>query len=144
MKKFLSKFSDFTLTIILEGIIGVVAVALSFIGFMFGQYGWTIGIATGTVLAMLSTVMVFKGSDAAIRENKTGLYLLFYFLRMIFFIGIMVVFALLQYKMQIEAFYFSIWGALIGYTPMFILLIVGQIKGTHDLDKKIQEKNKEE
>ncbi len=144
MKKFLSKFSDFTLTIILEGIIGVVAVALSFIGFKFGQYGWTIGIATGTVLAILSTVMVFKGSDAAIRENKTGLYLLCYFLRMLLFIGIMVVFALLQYKIKNEIFNFSIWGALIGYTPMFILLIVGQYKGTHDLDKKIQEKSKEE
>lgn len=144
MKKFLIKFSDFTLTMFLEGIIGVVAVALSCIGFVYGQYGWAIGIATGTVVALLSTVMVFKGSDAAIRDNRTAIYLLCYFLRMILFIGVLVLFAILQYKMKVEVFYFSIWGALIGYTPMFILLVVGQIKGSHDLDKKIQEKSKED
>ncbi len=144
MKKFLSKFSDFTLTIILEGIIGVVAVALSFIGFKFGKYGWTIGCATGTVLAMLSTVMVFKGSDAAMRANKMGLYFLFYFLRMVLFIGVMVVFAILQYKSEIHVFDYSLFGTLIAYTPMFIILIVGQVKGNHDLDKKVQEKAKEE
>lgn len=144
MKKFLQKFNDLTLTIFLEGIIGVVAIGLSFIGFAYGQTGWTIGIASGTVVAMLSTVLVFRGSDAAIKETKTGLYLLFYFVRMILFIGVMLVFALFQYKIKNQVFDYSIWGALIGYTPMFVLLIVGQVKGTHELDKKIKEKEKEE
>lgn len=144
MKKFLLKFSDLTLTIMLEGIVGIIATGLSCIGFAYSQTGWAIGISTGTFVAMLSTVLVFKGSDAAIRDSKTALYLLFYFLRMILFVGVMVVFALLQYKFNNPKFDYSVFGALIGYTPMFVILIIGQIKGTHDMDKKIEEKNKEE
>jgi len=144
MKKFLLKFNDLQLTILLEGIIGVVAIGLSCIGFAFNQFGWAIGISTGTLVAMISTLLVFKGSDGAIRDSKTGLYLLSYFVRMILFVGVMVVFAVLQYKVKAPAFTNSIWGALIGYTPMFVILIVGQLKSTHDIDKKIKEKDKEE
>ena len=144
MKKFFKKFNDLELTILLEGIIGITIIALSFIGFAYGQRGWALGSSVGTVVAMISTLLVFKGSEGAMKENKTGLYLLFYFLRMILFVGMMIFFALMQYKVKNHYFDYSIWGALIGYTPMFIILIVGQIKGTHDLDKKIKEKNKEE
>ena len=144
MKKFLLKFSDLQVTIILEGIVGVLAVALCCIGFAFNRPGWAVGAATGTLFAMLSTLTVFKGSDSATKENKPALYLLFYFLRMVLFVGMIVFFAIMQYKVKIVAFYYAIWGSLIGYTPMFIILIVGQLRGTHKLDKKIQEKNKEE
>lgn len=144
MKKFLLKFNELTLTILLEAFVGLLAVGLSFIGFAYGQTGWAIGISTGTLLAMVSTLMVFKGSDSAIRDNRPGLYILFYFLRMVLFVGVMVLFALMQYKVKNANFNYSIWGALIGYTPMFIILIIAQIKGNHDLDKKVEEKNKEE
>ena len=144
MKKFLLKFNDLELTILLQGIIGLVAVGLSFLGFIYDQPGWAIGVASGTLVAAISTLLVFKGSDYAMKGNKTGLYLLFYFLRMILFVGLMVFCAVMQYKVKNDRFNYSIWGALIGYTPMFVILIVGQIKGNRDLDKKVAEKNKEE
>ena len=144
MKKFLQKFNDLELTIFLEGIIGIIAIGLSFIGFIYDQTGWAIGVSTGVFVSMVSTVLVFKGSDFAMRETKAGLYFLFYIARMILFIGIMVFFAIMQYKVENHHFDYSIWGALIGYAPMFVILIVGQVKGNHDLDKKIQEKSKEE
>lgn len=144
MKKFLKKFNDLQLTIFLEGIIGVVAIALCCIGFAYSRPGWAVGAATGTLFAMISTLTVFKGSDSATKESKPGLYLLFYFIRMVLFVGMVVFFVLMEYKAKIPAFYCGIWGFLIGYTPMFIILIVGQIKGNHNLDKKIQEKNKDE
>ena len=144
MKKFFKKFNDLQFTIFLEGIIGVLVIGLSCIGLVFNQTGWLIGAATGTVVAILSTLLVFKGSDGAMRETKMGLYFLFYFVRMLLFIGIMILFAVLQYKLKVSAFDYSIFGALIGYTPMFIILIVGQVKGNRDLDKKVAEKNKEE
>ena len=144
MKKFLSKFNDLELTILLEGIIGVIAVGLSFIGFAKGEPGWAIGVSTGTIIAMVSTLLVFKGSEFAMKENKTALYLLFYFIRMVLFVGVMVFFALMQFKVKNDRFDNAIWGSLIGYTPMFVILIIGQIKGNRDLDKKVAEKNKEE
>lgn len=144
MKKFLQKFTDLELTIILEGIIGVVAVGLSCIGFAFNQPGWAIGVATGVIVSMISTLFVFKGSEFAMKGNKAGLYLLFFFLRMALFVGMTVFFALMQYKVHNHRFDYSIWGGLIGYTPMFIILIIGQVKGNRELDKKIEEKNKEE
>ena len=144
MKKFLTKFNDLQITLLLEGVIGIITIGLSCIGLAFDAPGWTIGAATGVAVSLLSTLLVFKGSDGAMRANKMGLYFLFYFLRMVLFIGIMVVFAILQYKLQIHSFDYSLFGALIAYTPMFIILIVGQVKGNHDLDKKVQEKAKEE
>lgn len=144
MKKFLKKFTDLELTILLEGIIGVIAVGLSCIGFAFDQPGWAIGVATGVIVSMVSTLLVFKGSEFAMKDNKAGLYLLFFFLRMVLFIGMTVFFALMQYKVKNDRFDYSIWGGLIGYSPMFIILIIGQIKGNHDLDKKIEAKSKEE
>lgn len=144
MRNFFKKYNDLELTILLEGVIGIVVIGLSFIGFAFDQTGWVLGSSVGTVVAMMSTLFVFKGSDSAMKENKTGLYLLFYFLRMILFVGMMIFFALMQFKVKNYHFNYSIWGALIGYSPMFIILIIGQIKGTHKLDKKIEEKDKEE
>ncbi len=144
MKKFLEKVDALELTRVLEGLVGIVAIGLSFIGFAFDQPGWAIGVSTGVIVSMFSTLLVFKGSDYAMKGSKTGMYLLFYFLRMILFVGTMIFFALMQYKVLNDRFNYSIWGALIGYTPMFVLLIVGQVKSTHEMDKKVREKDKEE
>ena len=73
MKKFLSKFNDLELTILLEGVIGVIAIGLSFIGFIKGQTGWAIGVSTGVIVSMVSTLLVFKGSEFAMKETKTGI-----------------------------------------------------------------------
>lgn len=128
MKQKLASLSELQRMLLLAALVSVVLIGLSCIGLAFNQPGWLIGVSLGSLVEILSIVLLYKGSSEVLKEQKPGIFLLFYGLRMILFIGLIVGLVLLQYKANIEIFTNSFWGALIGYTPMQLIVIIVSIR----------------
>lgn len=128
MNNRLSNLSELQKMLLLAALVSVVLIGLSCIGLAFGQPGWLIGVASGSIVEIISIVLLYKGSSEVLKAQKPGLFLLFYALRMILFIGLILGLVLLQYKAQIEVFTNSFWGALIGYTPMQLVVIIVSLR----------------
>lgn len=119
--------------------VSVIFLGLSCIGLIFNQPGWLIGVAIGSVVEMINIVLLYKGSTEILKNEKPALFLLFYSLRMLLFVGVILGLVLLQYKAEIEVFNYSFWGALIGYTPMQTIVIV--ISAKHKANEVKKETN---
>lgn len=128
MNNRLSNLSELQKMLLLAALVSVVLIGLSCISLAFGQPGWLIGVASGSIVEIISIVLLYKGSSEVLKAQKPGLFLLFYALRMILFIGLILGLVLLQYKAQIEVFTNSFWGALIGYTPMQLVVIIVSLR----------------
>ena len=128
MKQKLASLSELQRMLLLATLVSVVLIGLSCIGLAFNQPGWLIGVSLGSLVEILSIILLYKGSSEVLKEQKPGIFLLFYGLRMILFIGLIVGLVLLQYKANIEIFTNSFWGALIGYTPMQLIVIIVSIR----------------
>ena len=128
MKQKLASLSELQRMLLLAALVSVVLIGLSCIGLAFNQPGWLIGVSLGSLVEILSIILLYKGSSEVLKEQKPGIFLLFYGLRMILFIGLIVGLVLLQYKANIEIFTNSFWGALIGYTPMQLIVIIVSIR----------------
>lgn len=63
-----------------------------------------------------------------LKEGRTPLFLVFYFLRMFLFAGGIILCVVMQYVLHIEPFTYSFWGVLIGFTPMQIIVMVVMAK----------------
>ncbi len=128
MKQKLASLSELQRMLLLAALVSIVLIGLSCIGLAFNQPGWLIGVSLGSLVEILSIILLYKGSSEVLKEQKPGIFLLFYGLRMILFIGLIVGLVLLQYKANIEIFTNSFWGALIGYTPMQLIVIIVSIR----------------
>ena len=128
MKQKLASLSELQRMLLLAALVSIVLIGLSCIGLPFNQPGWLIGVSLGSLVEILSIILLYKGSSEVLKEQKPGIFLLFYGLRMILFIGLIVGLVLLQYKANIEIFTNSFWGALIGYTPMQLIVIIVSIR----------------
>lgn len=124
----LTKLSELQASLVLAGIISLVIIGLSCIGFFFNQPGWTIGAVIGAVIEIVYLILVDKGSSLALKESKTSLSLMLYFVRMILLVGIFAVLVLLQYSLKVEAFYNSCWGMIIAFAPSTLITVVIQTK----------------
>ena len=124
MKEKLANLSELKKMLLLCLVVSVVLIAASSIGLFFNQPGWIIGVSLGCVIEAINIVLLYKGSSQILKAEKPGMFLLFYALRMVLFIGVILGLVLLQYKANIEAFNYSFWGALIGYTPMQAIVII--------------------
>ena len=96
----------------------------SLVGLFFGQHGWLIGVVSGSSVELINIVLLYKGSSEILKNEKPVLFLAFYALRMALFIGLILILVLFQYKANFTVFNWSFIGALIGYTPMQIVVIV--------------------
>ena len=124
MKKYnFANLSEFQRLLIIWGLVSVVLIGGSCLGLIWNQPGWVIGVSLGSLVELVNIILLLKGTTQILRQEKPGLFLLFYFLRMILFVGLILALVLLQYKAQIEVFRNSFWGALIGYTPMQIIVV---------------------
>lgn len=128
MNRRLTKLSELQATLLILGIVGVVLVALSSIGFFFEQPGWMIGVAIGTLATFVNAILVDIGSTATLRDEKTAIYLLAYFVRMIVFVGLFAMLAFFDFKLKYVAFKNSCWGMFIGFIPSTLVTIVVQMK----------------
>ena len=128
MRKSLANLTELQKMLLLALLVSLFLMACSCIGLFFNQPGWLIGVSIGSVVEIINIVLLYKGSNQVLKEEKPGLFLLFYAVRMILFVGVVLVLVLLQYKAYIEAFNYSFWGALIGYTPMQLVVVIVSLK----------------
>lgn len=94
---------------------------------VFNLWGLTIGWAMGTVVTVISNVLLFfsgnRISQNAINDDKgTGLAILFYFVRYAMYIGIFVVCAFLHWKAKNEYFTWSIFTCAGSLLPSSLII----------------------
>ena len=128
MKKGFANLSELQKMLVLAAIVSVFLIAGSCVGLFFNQPGWLIGVTLGSLVEILNIFLLYRGSGQVLKEEKAGYFLLFYAIRMLLFIGLILVLVLLQYKANIEVFEYSFIGALIGYTPMQVVVIIVSVK----------------
>lgn len=124
MKNYLAKCSDLKKMVLLASLIGIVLTLASIAGAVFGQFGWMIGVVIGTIVEVVNLFLLYKSSELALKETKSSLFLLLYFVRMIFYVAGILVLVLLQYFWHISFFDNSFWGFIIGISPMQIVVII--------------------
>lgn len=143
MKNYLKNCSDLAKLLLAASIVGIVLILASIVGIVFGQPGWMIGIALGTVVELVNIYLLYKGSELALKHFKASLFIIVYFTRMTLYIAGILVLVLMQYQFNIEVFNNSFWGFLIGITPMQAVVIIVMAKsGKSPID--IAEKKEEE
>lgn len=114
--------------IILAVFISVILLLISLIGVFNNQPGWLFGILIGSLIEIINIVLLFKGSESSLKEEKSGFFVLAYFLRMVLFAGGIILCAVLQYFLKIEIFKYSLWGVLIGYSPTQLVVIIEMLR----------------
>ena len=100
MKKGSVKLNEFQASLVITA---VVTFLLSIVGLVFailGKPGWLIGIGVGAVVDFVYLWLMSVGSTLALKESKTGLFLVTYFLRMAVFVGLFALLVILQYVLQ--------------------------------------------
>lgn len=134
MKRHLTKLSELQATLLLSGIVSMVLLAISAIGFIYNQPGWMIGVAIGSLASLVSIYLTQVASVKTLKDSKAGIYLLAYFGRMILFVGFFAMLVIMQFKLNIDVFKNSCWGMIIAYFPSVIITIVVQLntKGEND------------
>ena len=128
MKEKISNLSELTKMLLLATLVALISLGIALIPlFTLNLPGWLIGIAMGSFIEIISIILLYKGSEIALSSFKAWHFLLFYFTRMTLFLAGMVVAALLQYGIAsfapVEVFKYALWGVLIGYAPMQIVVI---------------------
>lgn len=92
---------------------------------LFNWYFLLIGWGSGSVVSLINLVLTFKGSTLLTLEKpKTGIYILFYALRMILFIGLFILFAVLQWVVKVEITYWAILPCAITILPSHVMLMI--------------------
>ena len=127
--------SELKKMLVLALFVSLILIGCSCIGLAFNQPGWLIGVAIGSSIEVINIILLYKGSGEILKNEKPALFLAFYALRMLLVIGVILGLVLLQYKAKIAAFEYSFWGALIGYTPMQLIVVIVSIR--HKDEKKI-------
>ena len=127
MKKKLTKLTELQASFLIAGIISVILLIASSVGLFFKQPGWMIGGVIGTGVEFLFIWLVNVGATMTLKESKTGLFLLTYFLRVIAFIGPFALLVILQYLVKVEVFFNSCWGMLIAFAPGTFITIATQL-----------------
>ncbi len=153
MIKAFKKLNELYRMLIIASIVAIFLMLLSLILlFAFSQSGWLIGIAIGSVIALINIFLLYKGSEFATKKQKPFIFLLFYFVRMfLFFIGFLLTalfgfgisFKGVTYFEAIPVFYNSIWGVLIAYSPIQVVVILTMFINKH-LESKDEIKKGEE
>ena len=127
MKKGSIKLSEFQASLVITA---VVIFLLAIVGLVFailGKPGWLIGIVVGGAVDFIYLWLMNLGSTLALKESRTGLFLLTYFLRMIVFVGLFALLVVLQYVLHVEVFNNSCWGMLIAFVPVTFITIAAQL-----------------
>ena len=127
MKKGSTKLSEFQASLVITGVVSFLLIVVGTIFAFLGKPGWLIGLAIGSLVDFLYIWLMHLGSSLALKESKTGLFLLTYFLRMIAFVGPFALLVVLQFVLNIETFNNSCWGMLIAFVPVTFITIAVQL-----------------
>lgn len=124
MKVGITKLNELQRMLLLSAIIGVVLLLVSIVGFFFNQPGWFIGVLVGTLVELVNVILLYKGSENILSQTKALTFLLYFSLRMLLVLISFILFAVLDFKLHIQAFRNAIWGELIGLGPMEIVVVL--------------------
>ena len=127
MKNKLTKLSELQASLLIAGVISLILLLVSIVGIVNNQPGWMIGVGIGTVVEFVFLWLMFVGSNATLKEQKAGLFLLTYFVRVVLFVGTFAGLMALQYVAKIEVFKYSCWGMLIAFAPSTFITIAIQL-----------------
>lgn len=127
MKSKLTKLSELQASLLIAGVISVILLLVSIVGLVNNQPGWIIGVGVGTVVEFAFLWLMSVGSNATLKEQKAGLFLLTYFVRVILFVGSFAGLMALQYVAKIEVFKYSCWAMLITFAPSTFITIAIQL-----------------
>lgn len=128
MNKHLTKLSALQATLLISGIISLIFLAISAVGFIFNQPGWMIGIAFGGLVSLAYIFLTDVSSEATLKDSKPAVFLLAYFGKMILFVGFFAMLVIFDYKLHFAVFKNSFWGMLIGFFPTILITIAVQLK----------------
>lgn len=127
MKKGSLKLTEFQASLVITGVVGLLLAIVGLVFAILGKPGWLIGIAIGIVVDFVYLWLMSVGSTLALKESKTGLFLVTYFLRMVAFVGFFALLVVFQYILHIEVFNNSCWGMLIAFVPVTFITIATQL-----------------
>ena len=88
MKQKLTKLTELQASLLLASIFSAVLIAGSCVGLFFNLPGLLIGAAIGTGVEFFYIWLVSVGATLALKQEKTGLFLLTYFVRIVAFAGL--------------------------------------------------------
>lgn len=118
-----SRLGELARLTLMAAVVGLALTAISLVSLIFDEPGWTIGVAIGSLLEIPCVALLIAGVDNVVRKQKLPPFLLFYLFRMIIFASGIILTACLYYVAHVEAFNYSVFGVLIGYTPMQVVVI---------------------
>lgn len=127
MKKRLTKLSELQASLLLAGLIAILLLLGASIGLFFSLPGLLIGAAIGTAVEFFYIWLVSVGATLSLKQEKTGLFLLTYFARIVVFVGLFALLVILDYRLHIQAFKFSCWAMLVAFTPAVLITIAVQL-----------------
>lgn len=127
MEKSDRRLSETKASLILTASLTVLLLIAGFILLGLKRPGWLIGFAIGSVADFVYIWLMHVGASLALKEAKTGLFLLTYFARMALFVGLFALLVVLQYVVKIEVFNGSCWALLIAFVPVTFITIAIQL-----------------
>lgn len=128
MKKFWTNLTQNKRMVLLAIAIGLFLSLLSLIGVFFNQIGWLIGVVLATIAEIIFLLIQSKSTEILLKENKAGIYILFFILRMLVVVSFGVVIVLFEFKFPQAFLKNSIFGYLIGVFPISIITILSTKK----------------
>ena len=127
MKKSFKRLSELQASLIITGALSVLLLIVGAILLVLQKPGWSIGFAIGSLADFFYIWLMSVGATLALKESKTGLFLLTYFARMAFFVGLFALLVVLQYVSKIIVFNNSCWAMLIAFVPVTFITIAIQL-----------------
>lgn len=127
MNKRLTKLSELQASLLIAGSIAILLLLGASIGLFFSLPGLLIGAAIGTAVEIFYIWLVSLGATLTLRQEKTGLFLLTYFARIVVFVGLFALLVILDYKLHIQTFKLSCWAMLVAFTPAVLITIAVQL-----------------
>lgn len=127
MNKRLTKLSELQASLLIAGSIAILLLLGASIGLFFSLPGLLIGAAIGTAVEFFYIWLVSIGATLTLRQEKTGLFLLTYFARIVVFVGLFALLVILDYRLHIQSFKLSCWAMLVAFTPAVLITIAVQL-----------------
>ena len=127
MNKRLTKLSELQASLLIAGSIAILLLIGASIGLFFSLPGLLVGAAIGTAVEFFYIWLVSVGATLTLKQEKTGLFLLTYFARIVVFVGLFALLVILDYRLHIQAFKLSCWAMLVAFTPAVLITIAVQL-----------------
>ena len=127
MEKRLTKLNELQASLLIAGAIAFLFLIGSCVGLFFNLPGLLIGVLIGTAVEFVFIWLVSVAATLTLKHEKTGLFLLTYFARIILFVGLFALLVILDYRLKIHAFKYSCWAMLIAFAPSTFITISIQL-----------------